>query len=62
MGCGWNNCGCGTIYTDAWGNPVSTGPVDATATTPCAPDWGLLAMGAVVAVAAMAIAGHLHKR
>lgn len=58
-GCGWNDCGCSTVYTDAWGRPI-TGPgsgADGSATGgACGPNWGLLAFGALAALAAIAVA------
>lgn len=61
-GCAWNNCGCSTVYTDAWGNPVNTGPFNPSSTASCSPDWGLLAMGALVAVGAMVMASAGRKK
>lgn len=55
-GCGWNDCGCSTIYTDAYGRPINTSSSAGTVTGTCSPDWGLLAMGAVAAIAAIALA------
>lgn len=51
MGCGWNDCGCSTLYTDAWGNAINGG--GGANTSPCTPNWGLIALGAFAAVVAM---------
>jgi hypothetical protein len=58
---GWTNCGCSTIYTDAWGRPVNGAGSGADGTpttgTGCSPNWGLLAFAAVAAI----VASHMAK-
>ena len=57
----WTNCGCSTVYTDAWGNPI-TGPCSgadgssASATGDCKPDWGIIAFMGFAAIVGMAMA------
>ena len=63
MGCGWNDCGCSTVYTDAWGNPINTGDggtSDGSAT--CSPDWSLIAMGIGAAILGLLMASGGKKR
>lgn len=56
-GCGWNDCGCGTIYTDAWGRAINDVSGAATSSTgsSCGPPWGLIAMAALGAFAAISL-------
>ena len=61
MNNGWNSCGCSTVYTDAWGRPIN-GPgtgSDGNPVAQCAPDWGLLALAGVAAIAGLLIAQHV---
>lgn len=66
MGNGWINCGCGTVYTDAYGNPINTDSSNlpgtttggtASDTTGCAVNWGLIACAAIAAFVAISLAG-----
>lgn len=57
MNDGWTNCGCGTIYTDANGNPISgVATPSSSVDSSCMPDWGLLALAGVVAIVAASLA------
>ena len=63
MNTGWNNCGCGTTYLDAYGNRVN-GPgsgSDGNFASGCGPDWGLLALAGVAAVAGCLLANRKGK-
>ena len=51
---GWNNCGCGTTYTDAWGQVINREQYPSN-TSGCSVDWGLLACAAVAAVVALVL-------
>ena len=55
--CAWNNCGCSTVYTDAWGNVINGTNSGADGSTPvtsaatgCALDWSILAFIGVAGV------------
>jgi hypothetical protein len=56
----WNSCGCSTIYTDAWGNvingPGSGADGSQVAASQCAPNYGLLALVGVAALAGIVVA------
>jgi hypothetical protein len=51
----WNNCGCSTIYTDAWGRvingPNSGADGSSVATSGCSNNWGLFALAGFAALA-----------
>lgn len=55
MNNGWNNCGCGTTYLDAYGQTINRAPVRQS--NACSPDWGLLAVVGVAAIAGAMLAG-----
>jgi len=60
-GQGWSNCGCSTIYTDAYGNVINgpnSGADGTPATTPCDTNWGLWALAAIAGV----VAAHFASR
>lgn len=56
----WNNCGCSTIYTDAWGNVINGPNSGADGTVPaqpsCTTNWGLYALMGVAGVLGMLMA------
>lgn len=61
----WNNCGCSTIYTDAWGRPINgagSGADGTPTSTGCAPNWGLWACAAIAAIAGIGLAGSGKKK
>lgn len=55
---GWNTCGCSTIYTDAWGQPINgpgSGADGTPTTTDCSINWGVVAMMGVATVLALVV-------